>query len=237
MDVMTAIRTRRSIRKYKSRSVEKEKIRKILEAGRLSPSAKNRQPWHFIAVTDSQIKKELSKWLFTRHIKNSPVTIVGCAKTGILDRKWSIIGTSIALQNMVIAAWALGIGSCWIGGFKEDRVKQLLRIPGKQKIVALVTFGYPAETPHVKRKKPIEKVYVVMTDKFMSGWGRAEGKINKFVVECNTMKEAEIIERNAKKRPEMKYVNITKKVPYYSATRYLVSERTFEDMHGPWLVD
>lgn len=149
---------RRSIRRYQQKEIPRDTLDKILETGRNAPSAMNRQPWHFIVVTNNEIKKELSKWLFTKHIKDSPVTIVGCAKTGLLDRKWSIIGTSIALQNMVIAAWALGIGSCWIGGFKEDKVKQLLEIPNKWKIVALVTLGYPDETPHVKRKKPIEKV-------------------------------------------------------------------------------
>ena len=150
--------SRRSIRRYQQKEIPRDALDKILEAGRQAPSAMNRQPWHFIVVTNNEIKKDLSKWLFTKHIKDSPVTIVGCAKTGFLDRKWSIIGTSIALQNMVVAAWALGIGSCWIGGFKEGSVKQLLKIPDKWKIVALVTFGYPAETPHVKRKKTIEKV-------------------------------------------------------------------------------
>ncbi len=158
MPLVNVILSRRSIRQYQHKEIPRDALNKILEAGRQAPSAMNRQPWHFIVVTDAEIKKELSKWLFTKHIKDSPVTIVGCAKTSFLDRKWSTIGTSIALQNMVITAWALGIGSCWIGGFKEDKVKRLLRIPDKWKIVALVTFGYPAETPHVKRKKPIGKV-------------------------------------------------------------------------------
>lgn len=156
--LVDVILSRRSIRRYESKKIPTDALDKILEAGRQAPSAMNRQPWHFIVVTDYETKKKLSKWLFTKHIKDSPVTIVGCAKTGFLDRKWSIIGTSIALQNMVIAAWAMGVGSCWIGGFKEDEVKQLLKIPDKWEIVALVTLGYPAETPHVKRKKPIEKV-------------------------------------------------------------------------------
>jgi nitroreductase len=59
---------------------------------------------------------------------------------------------------MVIAAWAMGVGSCWIGDFKEDKVKQLLSIPDKWKVVALVSFGYPAEKPKAKRKKPLEKI-------------------------------------------------------------------------------
>ncbi len=160
-DLVDIILSRRSVRRYQQKEIPKDVLRKILEAGRQAPSAMNRQPWHFIVVTNNEVKRELSRWHFTKHIKNSPVTIVGCAKTGLLDRKWSIIGTSIALQNMVIAAWALGIGSCWIGGFKEGQVKQLLKIPDKWKIVALVTLGYPDETPHLKRKKPIEKVFSI----------------------------------------------------------------------------
>jgi nitroreductase len=156
--LVDVILSRRSIRRYQQKEIPRDAMDKILEAGRQAPSAMNRQPWHFIVVTNNEVKRELSRWLFTKHIKDSPVTIVGCAKTGFIDSKWSIIGTSIALQNMVIAAWALGIGSCWIGGFKEDKVKQLLKIPDKWKIVALVTLGYPDKTPHVKRKKPIEKV-------------------------------------------------------------------------------
>lgn len=162
--LVDVILSRRSVRRYQKKEIPRDAMDKILEAGRQAPSAMNRQPWHFIVVTSNESKKELSKWLFTKHIKDSPVTIVGCAKTGFLDRKWSIIGTSIALQNMVIAAWALGIGSCWIGGFKEDKVKELLEIPDKWKIVALVTLGYPDKIPHVKRKKPIEKV--VSIDRF-----------------------------------------------------------------------
>jgi nitroreductase len=156
--LVDVILSRQSIRHYESKKIPTDTLNRILEAGRKAPSAMNRQPWRFVVVTNHQIKKKLSTWFFAKHVKEAPVLIVGCAKTGFLDRKWSVTGTSIALQNMVIAAWAMGIGSCWIGGFKEARVKQLLKIPEKWKIVALVTFGYPAETPHVKRKKPIEKV-------------------------------------------------------------------------------
>jgi len=133
---------------------------KILEAGRQAPSAGNRQPWHFIVVTDEEIKKELSTGLFNRHIKDSAFTIVGCADTGLWQigtRRWSIIDTTIALQNMVVAAWAMGVGSCWIGDFNEE-VKQLLSIPNNWNVVALVSFGYPAEKPKAKTRKPVEKI-------------------------------------------------------------------------------
>ncbi len=76
--------------------------------------------------------------------------------------------------------------------------------------------------------------YVTMTDKFMSGWGRAEGKINKFVVVCDTYEQAEAIERNAHKREEMKYINITSKKPCYNSRRYLTSWRNYNELGNIW---
>jgi len=96
--------------------------------------------------------------LVVEAFKNSAFTIVGCGNTVLIDRKWSTVSTSIALQNMVIAAWAMGVGSCWIGDFREGKVKQLLNIPDNWKVVALVSFGYPAEKPKPKRRKSIEKI-------------------------------------------------------------------------------
>ena len=157
--MLDVLLSRRSVRNYEKREIPKDVLDKILEAGRQAPSAANRQPYHFVVLTDYETKKELSKGLFNRFIKDSPVTIAGCANTGeILTGKWAVVDTSIALQNMVIAAWAMGVGSCWIGDFKEEKVKQLLNIPDKWKVVALVSFGYPAEQPQPKKKKPVEEI-------------------------------------------------------------------------------
>lgn len=78
------------------------------------------------------------------------------------------------------------------------------------------------------------KYYVTMTDKFMSGWGKAQGKTNKLVIECDTWEQAQLIEKNANKRSEMKYINICTKKPYYGS-HILVSEKHFSDMGGMWL--
>jgi nitroreductase len=96
--------------------------------------------------------------MFNRFIKDAPVCIVGCAHKDIVAGKWSVVGTTIALENMVIAAWALGIGSCWIGDFSEEKVKKLLSIPASWNVVALLSFGHPAEKPQPKKKKPIEEI-------------------------------------------------------------------------------
>jgi nitroreductase len=162
LSLVETILSRRSIRRYEKKEIQNDVLAKILEAGQQAPSAVNRQPFHFIVLTDDNIKNELSKGFFNRFIKDSAITIVGCANTGdLLTGKWSIVDTTIALQNMVIAAWAMGVGSCWIGDFNEDKVKQLLKIPDKWNVVALVSFGYPAEQPKPKRKKSVEELVSV----------------------------------------------------------------------------
>ena len=162
MSSIDFILTRRSIRRYDKKPIPKDILNQIFEAGRNAPSAANRQPIHFIIVNDEEAKKELSKGMFNRHIKGSPAVIVGCADVkSTLTGKWAIVDTAIAMQNMVIAAWALGVGSCWIGDFREEKVKELLKIPDKWKVVALVTLGYPAEQPKQRKKKPVEELFSI----------------------------------------------------------------------------
>ena len=158
MSLIDVVLDRRSIRRYEQKEIPKVILDKILEAGRQAPSAANKQPWHFIVLTDSEIKKELSKGLFNRFIKDAPVAIVGCAHKDLIAGKWSSVSTTIALQNMVVAAWAMGVGSCWIGDFNEEKVKRLLSISESWKIVALISFGYPAEKPQPRKKKPFEEI-------------------------------------------------------------------------------
>ena len=158
VSLVDVVLSRRSIRRYEQKEIPKDVLDKILDAARQAPSAANKQPWHFIVVTDPEIKKELSKGMFNRFIKDTPVTIVGCAHKDLIAGKWSIVSTTIALQNMVIAAWAMGVGSCWIGDFNQEKVKKLLGIPERWNVVALVSFGYPAEKPQPRKKKSIEEI-------------------------------------------------------------------------------
>jgi len=158
VSLVDVVLSRRSIRRYEQKEIPKDALDKILDAGRQAPSAANRQPWHFIVVTDPEIKKELSKGLFNRFIKDTPVTLIGCAHKDLIAGKWSIISTTIALHNMVVAAWAMGIGSCWVGDFNEEKIKKLLNIPESWNIVALISLGYPAEKPQPRKKKSIEEI-------------------------------------------------------------------------------
>ncbi len=155
MSLLDVIFKRRSIRRYRSEPIPDNVLKKILEAGRLAPSADNVQPWHFVVVTESKIKEKLSKGRWNRFIKDSAATIVGC---GYAANEWSTVDVTIALENMVIAAEAQGIGSCWIGDFKEEELKKLLGIPNDLKVIALVSFGYPAEKPNPPSKKRLKTI-------------------------------------------------------------------------------
>ena len=159
MSLLDVIVSRRSIRNYKAEEVPQEIVERILEAGRYAPSADNEQPWHFIVVTELEIKDKLSKGRWNSFIRDSAFTVVGCAYAGsAYSRKWSTIDTTIALQNMVIAAWSLGIGSCWVGDFEEAEVKRILHVPKDWRIISLISFGYPDETPSKSTRKPLKEI-------------------------------------------------------------------------------
>jgi nitroreductase len=151
--------TRRSIRKYRSDQISQDNLQRILEAGRYAPSASNGQPWRFIVLTDQEIKEKLSNRQWSGFIRDSAFTVVGCADEGTeYARRWSTVDTTIALENMVIASWGLGIGSCWVGDFDEAEVRRTLTIPKEWKIIALIAFGYPDETPAIPTRKSLSEI-------------------------------------------------------------------------------
>ncbi len=159
MSLFDIVLSRRSIRRYEKKEVPEDILNKILEAGRQAPSAGNQQPWHFIVLTDYEIKEKMSHGRWNTFVKDSAFTVVGCRYIGNEEgRVWSTVDTTIALQNMVIAAWALQVGSCWIGDFEEDEVRKVLGIPEDWKVVALITFGYPAEKPGNRPRKKIDEI-------------------------------------------------------------------------------
>ena len=164
MNVFEAVRTRRSIRKYLDKPVETEKLMKILEAARLSPSANNNQPWHFIAVTDKTIRNSLFSAYQRDWFVNAPVIIVACATP---LKGWSRqdgedywkVDVAIAMQTMVLVAHELGLGTCWIAAFKEDKVKEALGIPREVHVISMTPLGYSAEKKGpVTARKPAEEI-------------------------------------------------------------------------------
>lgn len=160
MSIIDTILTRRSIRRYEAKEIPEEVMQLIFEAGRQAPSAVNRQPIRFVVVNDHDTLTRLCDTFITRFVKTAPVAIVGCADVkSLLTGKWALVDATIAMQNMVLAASALGVGSCWIGACNEEKVKELLRIPKNWKVVALITLGYPAEQPTARKKKPLKELF------------------------------------------------------------------------------
>jgi nitroreductase len=149
-DVFDAIYARRSIRAYLDMDVECEKIEKLLKAAMAAPSACNLQPWEFIVVTEKDVLKQVKSTLAEGNY-NAPVAIVVCGNPTNIP--WEGDGwmqdCGAAVENMLIAAPALGLGSVWIGGFDSDALTQLLDIPAHVHPMAVIFFGYPAQ-----QKKP-----------------------------------------------------------------------------------
>lgn len=160
MEFNDVIRKRRSIRKYKKDQVPRARILEIIEAARLAPSASNRQPWHFILVSDSdtKAKMELPPWA-----AEAPWVIVGCADENA-SPSWHSHDFMIAFEHLILAATNLGLGTCWMGWMGRDqKLKEVLGIPQHVKVVAVTPLGYPDEQPApAARKRPEEMVH----------WGR-----------------------------------------------------------------
>ncbi len=157
MDVFEVIKVRRSVREFKSDPIPDEKLGMILEAARLAPSAGNRQPWRFVLVQDADKKKAVARAADDQSFLGDAAVIVVAVGVPEVSARWYEKDTMIALEHMVLAATALGYGTCWIGAFDEDAIKRLLKIPAKMKIVALLPIGVPDEKPAARpRKEPSE---------------------------------------------------------------------------------
>lgn len=157
MDLFEAIFDRRSIRKFLDKPVEEEKILKIIDAGRWAPSAGNIQDWQFIVVRDKEQRVKLSEACLGQYwISNAQVIIVVCSKTSKLRRIYGDTGKSVyslmdcllASENMLLAAHALGLGSCFIPTVDYDSIKRILEIPENVRVYCLIPIGYPAEKPN-----------------------------------------------------------------------------------------
>ncbi len=163
MDVFTAIRQRSSVRAYKAMDVEEDKLKKILEAARLSPSASNRQEWKFVVVREREAKKKLSKAAFRQFfIGEAPVVLVACGTESkaimACGQPTHTVDVSIACAFMILQACELGLGTCWIGAFEEDEVKKILEIPKSVRAVAMIPLGYPDEDPSPRVRKGLDQI-------------------------------------------------------------------------------
>jgi nitroreductase len=160
MEVMTAVKTRRSIRKFKPVPVPEAQLRQVLEAGRIAPSAGNRQPWKFVVVRDAATRKELvSACRNQAFVGEAGAIIVACAPDESL--RWHMVDIGIAVDHMTLAAHELGLGSCWIGAFDPDQVKGILGIPAEVKVVCVLPVGVPDMEGVPKPRKDFDEVFVM----------------------------------------------------------------------------
>jgi nitroreductase len=158
MDAFEAIEQRRSVRTFKPEAVPQEVIENVIDAGRQAPTARNVQPWEFVVSTDQTTRSFLGQTCdHGGFIKDSPVCII----TFCRDTKYYLEDGCAAIENMLIAATAHGLGTCWVAGDKKDYapvVAERLGVPANYYLVGLIAMGYSAEAGSPKEKRPLNEV-------------------------------------------------------------------------------
>jgi nitroreductase len=157
MEVFEAVRTVLAIRNYKATPIAPDVVYRIVEAGRLSGSAMNGQPWHFIVVEDKNALKQLGALARTGpYVAKAPLAIV----VAIQKSKFAVADAARAIQSMILTAWSEGVGSNWVGFMGLDDVKPLLNIPGELDVLAVIPFGYPPQPvgKGKKNRKPLSEI-------------------------------------------------------------------------------
>jgi nitroreductase len=156
-EVFEAIRTLLAVRSYQTRLVPDDVIRKIVEAGRLTGSGMNGQPWHFIVVREADTLRRLGALASSgSYVAQAPLAIVVATERS----RFAVSDASRAIQSMLLAAWADGVGSNWVGFGGLDKAKALLDIPASLDVLAILPFGYPARAigRGTKQRKPLREV-------------------------------------------------------------------------------
>lgn len=176
MDIFQVISDRRSIRKYQERPVEPEKLRQVLDAARLAPSWKNMQCWRFLVLA-SQANRELLLGAFPddnpgkKALAGAPVVIVVCAdprESGVENGiEYYIADTAIAFEHICLAARGVGLGTCWMGWYDENKIKEALGIPAEVRVVGVTPLGYPDQDPKPRPRKELHEIA------YLEKWGES----------------------------------------------------------------
>jgi nitroreductase len=158
MDVFEAVRTVLAVRQFQDRPLPEEVVREIVEAGHLSASSMNGQPWHFVVVEDKEVLRQLAGLAGSGpYIAQAPLAIV----VGMEQSIFGVSDASRAIQSMILTAWAQGVGSNWVGFDNLKQVNAVLGMPDEVEILAIVPFGYPAVSTlgkGRKKRKPLGAV-------------------------------------------------------------------------------
>ena len=162
MAVIEAIRKRYSCRAYQDRPIEREKLDEIFEAARLAPSAKNMQDWRFVVVTDKEKRRQVAENTNRPEVfGKAGVIIAACSNSDYVMRCGQAAGpidVAIALEHISLQATELGLGTCWIGSFEAEKIRQILGVPDDITIIELMAVGYPADWQAEPKREPMGKI-------------------------------------------------------------------------------
>jgi nitroreductase len=167
IDVLDVIKKRRSIRTYKKQDLPQETIETLLEAARWALSAGNVQTWEFVVITSEKMKQELRLAAYgQKNLEEASIVIVVCVDEKRAEQSYGSRGktlcclqdTAAAVQNILLTAFSLGLCSYWLGAFKEDQIKKVVKSPEVIRQVALITIGYSNEAPTARSRRPIDEI-------------------------------------------------------------------------------
>jgi nitroreductase len=157
-EFLNFIKSRRSIRSFENRVIPEDQIKMILEAGQWAPSASNRQPWEFLVIKKREmIEKVAMTTSYGRFIKQASILIAIIGKTKV-SPKWYIIDTSLVSMNMMLMAWALNIGTCWIGAMDREKAKDVLELDKDDYVLTILPFGYIKGQIPTRDRKSINEI-------------------------------------------------------------------------------
>jgi nitroreductase len=165
MTIIEEIVDRRSVREYAAKPVEEEKLERVLEAGRLAPSARNQQDWRILVIDDAPLKERLLVAASPHQpfLKQAPIILVACALNPAYVMRCGhpayLIDLAIVLEHIALQAVREGLGTCWIGSFDEDQARAALGVPPEVRIVELMSLGYPARLPAARGRKAAEELF------------------------------------------------------------------------------
>lgn len=164
MDILNIIKKRKSVRKYKNKKIPKKILIKILDSARFAPSAFNAQDWKFILVSNKQKINEIAKICQQNFIKQAPHIIVGIGTNPKQKMECGIpnyiVDLSIALDHLMLSATSKKLGTCWIGGFKQNKIKKLLKIPLQYQVVGLMTIGFSNDITIKTSRKKMKEIII-----------------------------------------------------------------------------
>jgi len=164
MEVFEAVRTILAVRSYKDTAVPADLVKRIVEAGRLTGSSQNGQPWHFIAVQDREMLVKLAAASpYGRYISQAPLAIAVAIEKA---SRFSVSDGSRAIQSMMLTAWSEGVGSNWVGFVGMSEAKSLLGVPAEFDLLAIVPFGYPVNPAGRGKKKRTPLSQVASRERF-----------------------------------------------------------------------